>query len=106
MLVWFACALGAAAASPLFRVEHRQLICSAAGHVKFVTVGDAGDAVRDTGALQDCPLCVLLGAPPQQVQSPVFAWAALPGPATVLPPGLHAARSAPPLPPRGPPASA
>ncbi len=103
VLVWFALALGVAAASPLVRTADQQLVCTAAGGFKLVYVDD-GDAPRVANGLQDCPLCVLAGAPPQclplTVPLPEPAMALLP----VSPPGSDAARSAPPLPPRGPPA--
>ena len=103
VLVWFALALGAAAASPLVRTADQQLVCTAAGGFKLVGVDDGG-APRVTNGLQDCPLCVLAGAPPQRLALTV----PLPAPAAALlaalPPVSDAARTAPPLPPRGPPA--
>ena len=102
VLVWFALALGVAAASPLVRTEGQQLVCTAMAGVKLVNVDDGGEPRAGTG-LQDCPLCVLAGAPPRQLQLTV----ALPVPAAALMPVMlrtsDAARTAPPLPPRGPP---
>jgi hypothetical protein len=103
MLVWFALALGVAAASPMVQPQSQQLVCTAAGSVKFVNL-DGDGAARASGGLQDCPLCVLVGAPPQAM--PLLATL----PAPVADPVPFAAkthlavRSAPPLPPRGPPA--
>ncbi len=103
VLVWFALALGVAAASPLVRTPGLQQVCTAAGGIKLVAVDDGG-VPRATSGLQDCPLCVLAGAPPQRLQltvpPPVPAAALLPAQPTVS----DAARTAPPLPPRGPPA--
>lgn len=102
MLVWFALALGAAAASPLVRTQDQQLVCTAAGSLRFVNLDDGG-AARATGGLQDCPQCILAGAPPRQDRSIV----PLPAPASVLASASlrvpHASRTAPPLPARGPP---
>jgi hypothetical protein len=95
-----------AAASPLVRGQDQQLICSAAGQLQFVTVGDDGGIVRAGAALQDCPLCILAGAPPQQLHlgavAPACAAATQPAPRSVP----QSTRSAPPLPPRGPPFAA
>ncbi len=102
VLVWFALALGAAAASPLVRTQGQQLVCTAAGGFKLVG-GDDGGVARANAGLQDCPLCVLAGAPPRQL--PLIELP--PAPAEVIVPAMlrvpDATRTAPPLPARGPP---
>lgn len=105
MLVWFALALGVAAASPLVQTQGLQLVCTASGVFKFVDIGDDGTARAGAG-LQDCPLCILAGAPPPQgrFSAPVPPAVAAPVPVAAVTPAV--ARVAPPLPPRGPPAHA
>ena len=103
VLVWFALALGAAAASPLVRAQGQQLVCTAAGSFKFVGTDEAG-TLRASGGLHDCPLCILSGAPPQRQHLVALLPPAdaAPGPVAEHAPGSW--RTAPPLPARGPPA--
>jgi hypothetical protein len=105
VLAWFMLALGVAVASPLVKPQSWQVVCSAAGTVKLLNIGDDG-TVHTAGHLLECPLCWLTtAAPPPDVRiallpQPVALPArqpALRGPAT--------ARTAPPLPARGPPAN-
>lgn len=103
VLAWFALSMGVAIASPFVNPQSLQLVCSASGEVKVVVGGDDG-AQAHGGHTLDCPLCVHFGdaAPPSAVS-------ALP----VLQPLAHAlgpiaaahiaARTAAPLPARGPP---
>ena len=65
-LVWFARALGVAAASPLVQPRVMQLVCSAGGAVKLLV--DSGDGLVEAGShTLDCALCLLVGAPPADV---------------------------------------
>ena len=101
VLVWFALSLGVAIASPVVNPKVMELVCSSAGAVKLVALGE-GDANASAHTM-DCPLCVIMDAPPSVVQSSLYP---------SLPPALHASwvatsrtaqSSAPPLPSRGPP---
>jgi hypothetical protein len=106
VLAWFVLALGTAAASSLVQPQARQLVCSAAGPLRFVAVDDVGSTPGATG-LQDCPMCILAGAPPPWMPAAVLV--RLPAVAPLASGGmpvLAAARAAPPLPARGPPAIA
>lgn len=103
VLAWFALSLGVAAASPLVRPQAIDLVCSAAGTVKLVVKGDLPNQPSGSHLL-DCPLCLLLGAPP-----PAPAVVALPpardGAVRPQPDSVpFVARAAAPLPARGPPA--
>ena len=104
LLAWFAVATGVATASPWVHPQAMELICSAAGDVQFIVLGDDG-AQQQRGHTFDCPLCVHLGGaappPPAGMRLPTLQ---------PLAPALHpiafapiAARSAAPLPARGPP---
>ncbi len=105
VLVWFVLALASAMASPLVKPQSWQMVCSASGVVKFVSVDDNGVATA-VGHQIECPLCLLAGAPPPAqacvlVAQPAFS-AELPSTGVLR----VALRAAPPLPARGPPALA
>lgn len=63
VLVWFALFIGAAAASPLVKTDHLEMVCTGMGSMKVVNL-DADDAA--TAPMQqgmDCPLCMPVAAP-------------------------------------------
>lgn len=102
VLAWFVVSLGVAVASPLVSPQAMELICSGSGAIKLVVKTDDGAQEVRSHTL-DCPLCVHGSAPPpaSQAQLPVahpLAHAVRPIPAAHI-----AARTAAPLPPRGPP---
>jgi len=102
VLAWFVLSIGVAVASPLVNPQAMELICSGSGAIKLLVKTDDGAKELPSHTL-DCPLCAHVGAPPPTSQ------AALP----VVHPLAHAlrpisaahiaARTAAPLPPRGPP---
>jgi hypothetical protein len=103
VLVWFAMALGVAMASPLGSPKSIDMVCASGGVMKLV-VTDEGDQAQPKNQSLDCPLCMGLAFPP----APDAAVAVKPSP---LSHALHpiaaahiASATAPPLPPRGPPA--
>ena len=102
-LAWFVLSIGVAVASPLVSPQSMELICSGSGAIKLLVKTD--DGVQEApGHTLDCPLCAQVSAPPptSQAQAPVvhpLAHALRPIPAAHI-----AARTAAPLPPRGPPA--
>jgi hypothetical protein len=103
VLAWFVLSIGVAVASPLVNPQAMELICSGAGAIKVLIKTDGGAKER-YGHTLDCPLCAPVGAPPiaSQATLPVvhpLAHALRPIPAAHI-----AARTAAPLPPRGPPA--
>lgn len=102
-LAWFVLSLGVAIATPLVQPQSLELICATGGAMKLIVKNTDGTA-QERGHTLDCPLCATVGAPPP-VLTPVVA---TPSPlAHVLQPvaAAHiAARTAAPLPPRGPPA--
>lgn len=63
VLVWFALFLGAAVASPLVKTSSTQMVCSAMGGMKLVSL-DADQEPSTTATLaMDCPLCMPVAAP-------------------------------------------
>lgn len=101
-LLWFAMTLGVAVASPMVNPQSEVMICSAAnGMVKVVLNADG--SLSTASATMDCPLCMVGGAPASVLQHTVQA----PYPLTHVlrspPESIFAARTAAPLPPRGPP---
>lgn len=103
VLAWFVLTIGVAVASPMGNLQAMELICTGSGAFKLLIKTD--DGVKEApGHTLDCPVCAQVGAPPPA------SLAALP----VVHPLAHAlrplsaahivARTAGPLPPRGPPA--
>jgi Protein of unknown function (DUF2946) len=70
VLVWFALFIGVAVASPLVKPQSAEMVCSAMGGMKMVMSDDgAGDAVNTSlHAALDCPACLPLIAPPQNLE--------------------------------------
>lgn len=103
LLAWFALSVGAAIASPWVQPQALQWICSGTGEMKMLLSSDDG-APELRGHTLDCPLCLHLGSVP-----PPPAWAltrlAPPPTLALLSAALAplAARTAAPLPARGPP---
>jgi hypothetical protein len=103
VLVWFMCALGVAVASPMVHPQALELVCSSGGAVRLLVKTDNG--VQEMGAHSlDCPLCLVGGAPPQQA-APMPAAPVQPLAYVLrsIPAARLAARTAAPLPARGPP---
>ncbi|VWX63356.1 conserved exported hypothetical protein [Burkholderiales bacterium 8X] len=106
VLAWFMSSLGVAIASPLVSPQSMQVVCSSVGTVKLVVQSGDGEA-QDLGAAQqlDCPLCVLMGAPPPPpVAVGVPPLQPLGRIAQAIPAARLAAATRAPLPARGPPA--
>lgn len=102
LLAWFALSVGVAVASPVINPQAMELICSGSGSGSMkVLVAGEGDTWDGGSHMQDCRLCVMVGAPPVPV---VFA----PHPPPAQPSGLVlpvpvATQTAAPLSARGPP---
>lgn len=104
VLAWFALSMGVAIASPFVHPQSLQLVCSANGDVKVVVGGGDDGTQMEGGHTLDCPLCVHSGgaAPPPAASALPLAQPL----AHALEPivAAHiAARTAAPLPARGPP---
>src|SRR6218665_1703785 len=102
-LAGFVMSIGVAVASPMLHPQALELICSGAGVIELRSHTDGGP-VPQSGHQPDCPLCVQVGAPPpgrlaDQPRPRPSAQGLRARAATHI-----AARTAAPLPPRGPPA--
>jgi hypothetical protein len=103
VLAWFVLSLGVAVASPIVKPQDILLVCTGSGAMKVLVKAADGTASEVTGNTMDCPLCAPMVAPP-----PVDHWVAEPSQplayALLATPSAHiAARTAAPLPARGPP---
>lgn len=103
VLAWLVLSLGVAVASPIVKPQDVLLVCSGAGVMKVLVKSDDGSTTEVGSASMDCPLCATAGAPPPVVS--VLAEPAQPlAHALQSIPAAHiAARTAAPLPARGPP---
>lgn len=106
VLAWFMLAWGVAVAAPVLHPQAMELVCSDAGRMKLVAIGDGADAAPAGHHTLDCAACLAVLPPPPAVQlplgatpprDPVFVLIAPPPPST--PTGAA-------LPPRGPPSHA
>lgn len=102
VLAWFVLSIGVAVASPLVHPQSLELICSGTGAIKLLVKTDDGAKEMSSHSL-DCPLCAQVGAPPPITQAPVPVVHPLAHALRPIPAAHIAARTAAPLPPRGPP---
>ncbi len=103
VLAWFVLSTGVAVASPLVNPQGMELICSGSGAIKILVKTDDGAKEMSSHTL-DCPLCAHAGAPPPTPQAALPVAHPLAHALRPIPAAHIAARSAAPLPPRGPPA--
>lgn len=102
VLAWFVLSIGVAVASPLVNPQAMELICSGSGAIKVLVKTDDGAKELPSHTL-DCPLCAHVGAPPPVSQAHVPVIHPLAHALRLVPAAHIAARTAAPLPPRGPP---
>lgn len=102
VLVWFALALGVAIASPLVNPQSIELVCASGGAMKLIVKSDDGSQAASSHTL-DCPLCATVGAPPPLVRPKLLLPSAVARALRPTPAAYIVARTAAPLPPRGPP---
>jgi hypothetical protein len=103
VLAWLVLSLGVAVASPIVKPQNVLLVCSGSGAMKIIVTADDGSTSEVGSTAMDCPLCATAGAPP-----PAFAVQAQPPQPLAyalqsIPSAHIAARTAAPLPARGPP---
>lgn len=112
VLVWFVLSIGVAIASPIVKPQDILLVCSASGAMKVVvknaSSSDTNDANDDASSVlsstMDCPLCMSITAPPPPATQPAIEPVSPLAYALRSIPSAHiAARTAAPLPARGPP---
>lgn len=103
VLLWFALSIGVAIASPIIKPQAMELICTSAGATKLLVKTDEG--VKEvSGHTLDCPLCINLSAPPPVARLTAETAQPLGYVLQSIPAAHVAARTAAPLPARGPPA--
>ena len=103
VLAWFVLSIGVAVASPLVNPQGMELICSGSGAIKVLV--KTGDGAKELSShTLDCPLCAHVGASPPASPASLPVVHPMAHVLRPLPPALIAARTAAPLPPRGPPA--
>ena len=103
VLVWFVVALGVAVASPLVKPQDLLLVCSASGAMKVLVQIDDGSVSEVVDNTVHCPLCATAGAPPPPPRVSVAPFQPLSFALLGIPSAHIAARTAAPLPARGPP---
>ena len=102
VLAWFVLSIGVAVASPLVNPQGMELICSGSGAIKILVKTDDGAKEMSSHTL-DCPLCAHVGAPSPTPQAALPVAHPLAHALRPIPAAHIAARTAAPLPPRGPP---
>lgn len=106
LLAWFVCALLMAGLSPIVHPQALQIVCSADGGLKLLTLEEGGQADLTSNHTLDCALCLPAMVPPPP---PVIVMAEVQPLAHALRPAVQAhiaALTGAPLPPRGPPSFA
>ena len=104
VLAWVVLSLGVAVASPIVKPQNVLLVCTGSGAMKVLVTADDGSTTEVGSASMDCPLCASFSAPPPPVAAPTVEPAQSLAYALQSIPAAHiAARTAAPLPARGPP---
>ncbi len=103
VLLWFALSIGVAIASPLIKPQAMELICTSNGATKLLVKTDEGVKTM-SGHTLECSLCATMSAPPPVASSSAQPAQPLGHVLHSIPAAHVAARSAAPLPARGPPA--
>lgn len=103
VLAWFVLSLGVAVASPIVKPQDILLVCTGSGAMKVLVQSDDGSATELASSSMDCPLCAPMGAPPAKVRTVVAPVQSLAYALQGIPGAHIAARTAAPLPARGPP---
>jgi hypothetical protein len=105
VLVWYVLFVGVSVLAATLQPKTMDVVCSSMGLMKVVVQGEGGDAqVRSS---MDCPLCAHAtpALPPPTVADLVHVSDARSHIVQRLPEDVLTARTAPPLPSRGPPVS-
>lgn len=105
VLAWFVLSLGVATASTLVEPQDLVLVCTGSSAMKLLVKSADGDAKEVSSNSMHCPLCVSPAAPPPVVRlgaetAQPLSYALQPIAAAHI-----AARTATPLPARGPPSA-
>jgi len=104
VLAWFVLSLGVAVAAPVIAPQHILFVCTGTGAMKVLTQVEDGSTTEQVHSRMDCPLCATVSAPPPQPGVAVPHLCALSYALHGVPVAFIAARTASPMPARGPPA--
>jgi hypothetical protein len=103
VLAWFVLSLGVAVASPIVKPQDILLVCTGTGAMKVLVQSDDGGTTELASPAMDCPLCAPMGAPPPIARTVVAPAQPLAYALRSITAAHIAARTAAPLPARGPP---
>jgi hypothetical protein len=104
VLAWVVLSLGVAVASPIVKPQDVLLVCTGSGAMKVLITADDGSTSELGSTNMDCPLCASFSAPPPPAAAQTAEPAQPLAYALQSIPAAHiAARTAAPLPARGPP---
>lgn len=105
VLAWFVLSLGVAVASPIVKPQDVLLVCTGSGAMKVLVKADDGSTSEVASNSMDCPLCASLAAPPPVARLQAEPAQPLAYALQAIPSAHIAARTAAPLPARGPPSA-
>ncbi|MFZ2308837.1 MAG: DUF2946 family protein [Rhodoferax sp.] len=105
VLAWFVLSLGVAVASPIVKPQDILLVCTGSGAMKVLVKAADGSTGEVASNSMDCPLCASLAAPPPVARLNAEPAQPLAYALQAIPAAHIAARTAAPLPARGPPTS-
>jgi hypothetical protein len=105
VLAWVVVSLGVAVASPIVKPQDILLVCTGSGAMKVLVKAADGSTSEVSGNTMDCPLCVPMVAPPPVIRGSAEPIQPLAFALQAIPSAHIAARTAAPLPARGPPTS-
>jgi hypothetical protein len=105
VLAWFVLSLGVAVASPIVQPQDVLLVCTGSGAMKVLVKADDGGTSEVASTAMDCPLCASSAAPPPVARLQAEPAQPLAYALQAIPAAHIAARTAAPLPARGPPSA-
>jgi hypothetical protein len=107
LLAWWILAMGVAIAAPLVHAQPLEMVCSVGGNMKWVAISDEGQnndsSPTFSSGKMDCPLCMTVVPPPDPTAHTPATQIGLSYALRPIPAAHIAARTAAPLPARGPP---
>lgn len=106
VLAWFMLAWGVAVAAPVLHPQAMELVCSDAGRMKLVAIGEGGDAAPAGHHTLDCAACLAVLPPPSARQLHMPRSVPLDAAPARIAAAPRSASAGAALPPRGPPAQA
>ena len=108
LLAWWILAMGVAIAAPLVHAQPLEMVCSAGGSMKWVAsaaadLPDSDSPQKPSNGPMECPLCMSMALPPAPTSDTPSTQIGLSYALRPIPAAHITARTAAPLPARGPP---